>query len=140
MVPVHFVAVLLAAVVAFIIGFLAHGPVAGKLWIKLANIHPTGNEKFSDMIPQMIANLFVNIVCAYVLAVVYAFASTSPYMGMTGAWSGVVSAIWIWLGFNLTATSIDMIWMGKSKKLWLFEAVSSLVVFVAMGAIIGAWH
>jgi ABC-type phosphate/phosphonate transport system permease subunit len=33
--------VLISAVVAFILGFLAHGPVAGKLWMKLANIVPT---------------------------------------------------------------------------------------------------
>jgi hypothetical protein len=137
MIPINFLAVLIAAVVAFILGFLAHGPIGGKLWIKLANIHPTGKEKFSDMIPQMIANLVVNIICAYVLAVVYAFASTSPYMNTTGAWSGIVCALWIWFGFSLTATIIDVIWMGKSKKLWLFEAVSSLVVFIAMGAIIG---
>src|SRR3982751_4306234 len=99
MVPVHFAAVLLAAVVAFIIGFLAHGPVAGKLWIRLADIHPTGNEKFSDMVPQMIANLLVNIVCAYVLAMIYALATTSPYMSATGVRGGIMCAIWVWLGF-----------------------------------------
>jgi len=136
MIPVHFTAVLVAAVVAFIIGFLAHGPIGGKLWIKLANVHPTGNEKFSDMIPQMVANLLVNIVCAYVLAMMYALASTSSYTTVMGVRGGIMCAIWVWLGFNLTATVIDTIWMGKSKKLWLFEAVSSLVVFIAMGAII----
>ncbi len=139
MLPINYLAVLVAAVVAFIIGFLAHGPVGGKLWIKLANIHPTGNEKFADMIPQMLLNLLVNIVCAYVLAVVYLFASTSPLMGGSGALNGMICAFWVWLGFNVTATVIDVIWMGKSKKLWLFEAISSLVVFLVMGAIIASW-
>jgi hypothetical protein len=31
---------------------------------------------------------------------------------------------------------MDVIWMGKSKNLWLFECVSSLICFLAMGAII----
>jgi hypothetical protein len=139
MLPINYVAVLVAAVVAFIIGFLMHGPIAGKLWMKLANIHPTGKEKFADMIPQMVMNLLVNIISAYVLAAIYLFASTSPFMGGSGALNGMVCAFWVWFGFNATATSIDVIWMGKSKKLWLFEAVSSLIVFLAMGAIIAVW-
>jgi Protein of unknown function (DUF1761) len=139
MLPINYLAVLVAAVVAFIIGFLMHGPIAGKLWMKLANIHPTGKEKFSDMVPQMLLNLLANIVSAYVLAVVYLFASTSSFMGGSGALNGMVCAFWVWLGFNVTATSMGVIWMGESKKLWLFEIVSSLLVFLAMGAIIACW-
>ncbi len=134
--PVNLVAVLVAAVVAFIIGFLAHGPVAGKLWMKLANIHPTGNEKLADMIPQMLWNLAANILTAYVLAVVYLFATSSPYMGGAGAMNGVICAFWLWLGFYVTATSMDVIWMGRSVKYWLFECVVALVMYGAMGAVI----
>ncbi len=139
MLPINYAAVLVAAIANFIIGFLFHGPVLGKTWMKLANIHPTGNEKFSQMIPQMVKNLLANILFAYVLAVVYLFASTSTYMGGHGAWSGIVTAFWVWLGFVVTITSIDVIWMGKSYKLWLFELFSSFVSILAMGAIIGAW-
>mgnify|MGYP003353537644 CR=1 FL=1 len=42
--------IILAALAIFVIGFLFHGPLFGKLWMKLADIHPTGNEKFKDMI------------------------------------------------------------------------------------------
>ncbi len=139
MLPINFLAVLVSAVVAFILGFLFHGPVSGKLWMKLADIHPTGNESFKDMIPQMLWNLLANIVTAYVLAVVYLFASTSPYLGTTGAWGGVCVALWVWLGFLVTTTSIEVIWMGRSVKLWLFEACCSLIVMIVMGAIIGSW-
>ena len=139
MLPVNYVAVIVAAIACFIIGFLFHGPLFGKLWMKLANIHPTGKEKFSDMIPQMLQNLLANIICAYVLSVVYLFASTSPLMGGSGAWNGMMCAFWIWLGFIVTGSSMEVIWMGKSKKLWYFEITSSLVSFLAMGAIIAAW-
>lgn len=134
--PVNFLAVLVAAVAAFIIGFLFHGPVFGKVWMRLANVHPTGNEKFSDMYGQMFLNLVANILTAYVLAVIYLFASTSPYMGGSGVWNGVVCAFWVWLGFQVTITSMDVIWMKKPAKLWAFEAVAALVSFAAMGAII----
>jgi len=129
--------VLLAAVVAFIIGFLLHGPIGGKMWMKLADIHPTGNEKFSDMYGQMFGNLIANIVTAYVLAMFYAYASTSAYSG-AGIGTGIKVGVLAWLGFLVTTTSIDVIWMGKKKGLWLYEAGCSLIVMIAMGAII-AW-
>lgn len=136
MVPINFLAVFLAAVAAFVIGFLMHGPVAGKLWMRLANIHPTGNEKFSDMYGKMFWNFVVNLVTAYALAVVYAFATTSAYTSGSPLWDGVMSAVLVWAGFIATSTSIEVIWMGKSFKLWLFEFVSSLIVMVAMGVIL----
>lgn len=138
MLPINFVAIIVAAIAAFVVGFLMHGPVAGKLWMKLANIVPTGKEKFSDMVPQMLWNLFANVVTATVLSVMYLFASTSVYLGAVGVMGGIVCALWLWL-FTATGSSMDVIWMGKSRNLWLFECLSSLLVTVTMGAIIAAW-
>jgi hypothetical protein len=139
MTSINLLAVSVAAIVAFVLGFLFHGPVAGKLWMKLADIHPTGNEKFKDMIPQMLWNLLVQFITAFVLAVIYLFASSSPYIGDKGIFGGIILAIWIWLGFLVTSSSIEVIWMGRNYKLWLFEVVSSFIVMVTMGAIIAGW-
>jgi len=127
-----------AAVAAFVIGFLFHGPLFGRLWMKLANVHMTGNEKFSDMIPQMLKNFLVNLVCAYVLAM-FIYVTASYYNNVGNIVGGMGIAVWAWLGFLVTSSSIDVIWMGKSKKLWAFEVVASLVAFLAMGAILAAW-
>ena len=139
MFPVNYVAVLVAAIANFFIGFLMHGPVAGKMWMKLANIKPTGKEKFSDMVPQMVKNFFVNLIFAYFLALVILFVASSPYGWGGGAINGILCAIAVWLGFLVTTSAIDVIWMGKSSKLWAFEAFSSLLCCIAMGAIIGGW-
>ncbi len=139
MLPINYSAVLVAALANFIIGFLFHGQLFGKVWMELSNIHPTGNEKLSNMWPQMLKNYLGNVLFAYVLAMVYLFASTSPLMGGSGALNGMIVAFWVWLGFIFTTSSIEVIWMGRSYKLWLFEACSSLVSCLAMGAIIGAW-
>lgn len=139
MFPLNYWAIVVAGLANFFIGFMFHGPLFGKLWMRLANIKPTGKEKFTDMIPQMLKNLAVNILFAYVLAVVYLFATTSPLMGGSGALNGMMCAFWVWLGFVFTTTSIEVIWMGRSPKLWYFELASSLTCCLAMGAIIGAW-
>jgi hypothetical protein len=133
MASVNFIAVLVAALANFIIGFLFHGPLFGKVWMRLANVVPTGNEKFSGMIPQMVKNYIANVLFAYVLGVMIS------YTGATGAMTGAVFAFWVWLGFVVTTTSIEVIWLKRSVKLWLFEAVASLVSILVMGAILGAW-
>jgi hypothetical protein len=138
MLSISFVAVLVAAIANFVIGFLFHGPLFGKVWMKLANIHPTGNEKFSDMAPQLVKNFLMNVVCAYVLAM-FIFTTASYYNNVGDVIGGMGIAFWAWLGFVVTTTSMDAIWMGKSAKLWLFEAVATLVSFLAMGAILAAW-
>ncbi|MDB5194666.1 MAG: hypothetical protein JWN50_680 [Parcubacteria group bacterium] len=139
MAPVSITAIVLAALASFILGFLFHGPLLGKWWIKLADIHPTGNEKFSNMIPQMFWNLVANLVTAYALAVVYAFASTSAYTSGASVHTGILTGILVWLGFLVTSSSIEVIWMGRKKSLWFFEAACSLVVMIVMGAIIASF-
>ncbi|MBI3396138.1 MAG: DUF1761 domain-containing protein [Spirochaetia bacterium] len=139
MLPINYLAVIVAALTAFVLGFLFHGPLLGKVWMKLADIHPTGNEKFSDMVPQLLWNMLANLATAFGLAVIYLFSAASPYLAGSGIWKGVVCAIWVWGGFLVTSTSIEVIWMGRNVKLWLFEAACSLVVMAAMGAIIAAW-
>ena len=136
MLPINLVAVLVAAVAAFVLGFLLHGPILGKLWMKLADIHPTGNEKLSAMIPQMAWNMLSNIVTSYVLAIIYLFVSTSSYGSGAGVYTGIITALWVWFGFLLTSTSIEVIWMGKKAKLWMFDSVCSLIVMIIMGVII----
>lgn len=138
MLPIDLISVLVAAIAAFIVGFMFHGPLFGKLWMKLADIHPTGKEKFSDMIPQMLKNLLANIICAYVLAM-FIFTTASYYNNVGNIIGGMGIAFWGWLGFVVTSTSMDVIWMGKSRNLWLFEVASSLASFLVMGAIIASW-
>lgn len=136
MLPIDLVSVFIAALVAFVLGFLFHGPVSGKLWMRLANIHPTGKEKFADMIPQMVWNFVVNVVTAFVMAGIFWLVFSSPLMGPATWFRGAIMGIWLWLGFLVTSSSIEVIWMGRSWKLWLFEAACSFVVMATMGAIL----
>lgn len=138
MFEINIMAVLVATIVAYVLGFLFHGPVSGKLWMKLANIQPTGNEKLSDMIPQLLWNLLAQFITVFIFAIVYLLASSSAYLEI-GIWGGVTLAFLVWLGFLVTSSSIEVIWMGRNYKLWLFEAGCSFVVMLSVGAIIASW-
>ncbi len=136
MLSINFGSVIVAAIVAFIVGFLMHGPVGGKLWMKLANIVPTGKEKFSDMIPQMLWNLFANVVIATAIYIVLGFAFSIVPGTILSVTISVIFTLWI---FTVAGSSMDVIWMGKSKKLWMFECLSSLLVMASMGIVIAVW-
>ena len=122
------------------VGFLLHGPIGGKLWMKLANIVPTGNEKFSDMIPQMIGNLFVNIVTALGLSIVFTILSTSSAVNISGVWGGVLCGVFVWIFFLVTSSAIEVIWMGRKTGLWLYESGWLLIAMGTMGAIVAVWR
>ncbi len=136
----NFLAIFAGAAATFVIGFLFHGPLFGKVWMKLANIHPTGKEKFSDMVPQMLQNYIAKLVTAFVLSGALWIAFSSPFMGPETWYKGAICAIWLWLGFLVTSSSIEVIWMKRNYKLWLFECASSFFAMAAMGAVLGAWR
>ncbi len=136
MISINIVSVILAAAAAFVIGFLFHGPVLGKLWMRLDNVQMTGNEKLSDMYGKMFWNFVTNLVTALALAIIYELAATSSLTTGPGFATGFIAAIIVWLGFLATSSIIGVIWMGNSFKLWLFECCSSFVVMMAMAAII----
>ncbi|MDQ5962250.1 MAG: hypothetical protein QG653_57 [Patescibacteria group bacterium] len=135
----NIVAILVSAGVAFIVGFLLHGPLGGKTWMRLANIRPTGNEKFSDMVPQMIWNYIANVITAFVMSGVLWMAFSTEAMGELVWYKGPIVAFWMWLGFHITATSMDVIWMKRSWKLWAYDGFSALLSLMAMGAVLTAW-
>lgn len=139
MVAVNYLAVLVAALAQFIIGAVFHMPPVGKLWMKLANVKPPKDGKVPPMGAPMLKNYIVNVLFAYGLMIVYMnMAASSLNPNGAGIATGICSAIIVWFFFLVTSTSVDVIWMGKSWKLWLYEAGVSLLSLIAMGAIIAS--
>lgn len=134
----NILAILGAATAAFISAFLWNGPLFGKLRMRLANIKGGENQK-PPKASQIILNYVVFLVTATIMSGVFWIAFASPVMGEPSWYRGVIMAIWLWLGFIMTSTAIEVIWNGRSWKLWLFEGASALVAFSLMGAILGGF-
>jgi len=80
--------------------------------MRLADVHPTGNEKFSDMWGQMALNLLANILTAGVISLLFWILFSSTLMGPSGVSDAIRGAIWgawLWLGFVVTSSSMDVI-------------------------------
>jgi hypothetical protein len=136
MFPVHFTAVIIASVVAFILQFLISGPLFGRLRMRLEHGADFTEEKPENVGRKLVLNFLATIITAYFIALYYLFFSSSTYGG-AGVWQGIECAVMLWFGFLVAATSIDVIWGKKLAKVWLFEIVAALVVYAVMGAVIG---
>ncbi len=132
--------IIVTAIVYFIIGFLIHGPLFGKLWMKLAGVTPTGNEKFSDMYGQMFWNIVVNlIICTFIYGAIWVASHSPIIMGDLTWYKGAMVGAWLWFGFVVPNTLLDVIWMKRKFSYWLFEAICSLICMGVAGAILAVW-
>jgi uncharacterized membrane protein len=133
-VDVNFVAVLVAAVLSFVIGFLWHGPVFGKQWLALMNISEAEQQKAQqeNMLPRIVSAFIQQAVIAYVFALFAAIIHASTMMDalQLGFWSWVIVAAVLLNG---------VLWEKRSVPLYLFNIVYHFVIMVAMSLVIVLW-
>ncbi len=116
---INYIAILVAVVANFILGFIWYTPLFGKAWAKEAgldtSVKPTTGEMARGMIIMVIGNFFL----AYVLAHNMAAWSFVPGMNEMSPISNVMSsAIFTWLGFYLPVDIGVVTWEKKSWKLF----------------------
>ncbi|HMI66028.1 MAG TPA: DUF1761 domain-containing protein [Cyclobacteriaceae bacterium] len=116
---INMMAILVAVVANFILGFIWYTPLFGKAWAKEngfdTNIKPTGGEMAKGMIFMVIGNFLM----AYVFAHNIAAWSFVPGAKEMSAVSNIMSAtIFTWLGFYLPVDLGAVAWEKKSWKLF----------------------
>ena len=139
---INYVAVLVAAIAAMILGGIWYGPLFGKLWMKGMGWDPNDKELMAKMKKSMGAGytqMFIGaLIQAFVLAhVLWAFAHALP--SMTGIWAGIQGGFWMWLGFILPVKYGDHLWGGKKLKYVAVDLGYYLVLLLVMGLIISCW-
>ncbi len=136
-VEVNYIAVLLATLVSFIVGFLWYSPLLfAKPWMKEMGLTAKGmKESQKKMGPLYALSVLGSFVMAYVL---YHVATMGAYFfGHKGIDIGLQSAFWSWLGFIMPVQMTDVIFGGKSWKLFLLNTGYQLVSVLGMGLVIG---
>ncbi len=121
---VNYLAVVVAAVVALVIGFIWYSPrVFGTRWMtylgttqaQLGNPGPTG--------------LLVGVVASLLNA-----------LGGKSVTDGVLLGVLAWLGFMATITAAQISFEKKSWGLWVLNNAHNLLVQVIMAAIVATWR
>lgn len=138
---ISFLAVIVAAVVNFFIGFLWYTPLFGKIWAKEIGmdmsqpIDPKIMRKI--MIRGMSLALLGQFLMAFVLAHNNAAWSFVPGMANSTAVSIILnSAIFTWLGFFLPTNLSRVAWEGKSWTLFAIDSGYQLATLLAAASIL----
>jgi len=131
---VNYLAVLVAAVASFLLGWLWYGPLFGKPWMKLMNFDKNSMKSMKlSPVTAMILGFLTYLVIAYVLAGFISILNSATIV------EGMKIAFWIWLGFIATTTLGSFLWEGKSIKLYLLNNTYNLLNLLVMSAILTAW-
>lgn len=117
-----------------VIGTVWYGPLFGKQWMKLVGITKGDMEKGKKEMPKTYAMTFVgSLVTSCVLAVTI---SMSPVRSLT---TGLVIALWIWMGFIAAVKLSDVIFEKKPWNLYFIECGYYLVFLLMAGGLFGIW-
>jgi hypothetical protein len=138
---VNYLAVLVAAVVMFLLGGLWYSPILFvRRWVALQG--KTEEEMRAQgataNMPLMYISAFVcSLITALVMAHILAhMASIMPTGAIHGAFFGVMA----WLGFVAPTSYATALFSGKPKQLWLIDTMYYFVSFALAGLILAAWR
>lgn len=134
-VTINYLAVLAAALVNIVLGFLWYGPLFGKYWIKLMNFD---KKKMEEAKKKGMAKTYAVMVVSTLL-MSYILAHFVDYAQATTLIDGIIAGFWIWLGFVATIMIGTVLWEGKPMKLYLLNISYYLVALSIMGAILAVW-
>jgi hypothetical protein len=131
-VDVHWLAVIVAAVVNMVVGSVWYSKnLFGKEWSKL-----TG-RKMEDMGG---GGMGYGVAAVGALVQAWVLAHFVAYAGSDTFWKGLVTAFWLWLGFVAVVTAVHLVFEGRSWMLWKINAGYFLVVMLINGGLLAAWH
>lgn len=138
---VNWLAIVVAAVVAFVVGFLWYGPLCGKAWSDGMGFGDMTPEALKEMqkgaMPGYLASFVANLVVAWGLSVVFGALG----VGTVGRALGVT--VILWLAFNLAPTVTGLFfrgpkspapvvyWIDVSHRLSMMMAVAIVVTLLA---------
>lgn len=136
-IEVNYIAVLIAAVASMVVGFVWYMPqLFGKEWARLsgrslAEMSPKGPEAAKMYAISAVLALVTAYVLYHVITMSLAYFNYSPLM------TGLTSAFWMWLGFVMPVQATEVLFGGKTWKLFGINTGYQLVALLVMGVVIG---
>jgi len=128
---INYLAVFLAALAAFFLGFLWYTVIFAKPWQKLIGM----KEQDKNAQPPSLGKLLIG---SFILEILMAL-NLAMFIGKDADWLfGLGAGAAAGLGWVGLAFGVNYMFEGKPFKLWLINAGYNTVVFAVMGLIIGA--
>lgn len=133
-VEVNYLAVLLAALSSFVVGFVWYSkPVFGTMWSDMVKL--SEKQQKSGMAKAMVMSLIAALVMAYVVAHV-SFLS-NVYFSNSFLQDSLNTAFWLGLGISATTIVTQDAFEQRRRKLTAINVGYQFLALLTMGLIIG---
>lgn len=126
---INFLAVILAALSAFFLGYFWYTIIFAKPWQKEIGL------KMEDATAA--PNLGRQLVLSFILELIMAFTLANLIGKEADAITGLTKGAVIGAAFVAAAFGVNYLFEGKTLKHWMINAAYNVLVFAVMGLIIG---
>jgi Protein of unknown function (DUF1761) len=138
---INFLAIGIAVVANFFLGFIWYTPLFGKVWAKEMGFNTDQKPPTSAFVKGMIIMVIGNFLMAWVLAHNIAVWNPETWNQpasemMTPALMATMSAVFTWLGFYVPVDLNTVSWEMKSWKLFLINTSYHLLSLLVVSYII----
>lgn len=133
----NFWAILIAAVVTFIIGALWYTVLFGKVWMRLHGYADNTAEQMAQM-QRHARQAYVVSFLAY-LAMAAALSLLADYVILVSAAQAIKLALLVFVGFVGPVGLIANRYSDKPLAAWLIDAGYQLLYFIVMSLIVTLW-
>ncbi len=129
---INYLAVLVAAVISMFLGYIWYLPkLFGDAWMKMVGLTEEVAKKSA---PKAMFGMFVvALISAFVLAHFVDFTQATTF----GA--GVVTGLWLWLGFSGAVIFSNFAFERRPFKWFLITAGYQLVNLAILGGVLAVW-
>jgi hypothetical protein len=139
---ISFLPILVCAVISIIVGSVWYGALFGKTWSRIIGADPDcmtdpvkRKEANKQALPMYGIQFVLSLLQIWVLAQFIASGVSS---------SGLITSLWIWLGFIVPSVAGASMWNNDSRKdNWIkffLNAGFQLVLAIAFGLILSSWR
>lgn len=135
-VHINYLAVVVAAVIAFAIGGIWYSPILfAKAWVKA---HGHTDEQVKTMQKSAGKAYGIAVLCQLLIAL--AIAILIGYLHLEHCTQGLKLAALVWGGLAVPLGLMANVFSGKKITVFLIDTGYQLVYLLLMGAIITVWH
>ena len=136
-IKINFIAIIIAVVANFILGFIWYTPLFGKIWGRHMGYDMNEKPKKSEMTKGMIFMVIGNLLFAWVLAHNMAAWNFVPgTQSMSSFSNGMMAAVFTWLGFYFPVDLGSTVWERRSWTLFFINTGYHLASLILVALIL----
>jgi uncharacterized protein YacL len=129
---INYVAVVICAVVYWLLGGLWYGMVFSQRWMALENMTEAQARSMNPVLPYIIT-FILNLLIAFVLAQICSWRNANT------AGRGAAIGVLLWVGIVAPITYTTYMYEMRPKELFAINEFYPLVGLCLMGLILGVW-